>query len=62
MLEVVTEFQQASLKTHRHMQEVGKRLAIQVMQANFHAAETMSDNRQLRNYRQLGVFAFSFFF
>lgn len=40
------------------MQKVGKRLAIQVMLANFHSTEARSDNRQPRNYRQLVFFFF----
>lgn len=43
--EAVTEFKQASLETHSCMQGGGKSLAIQVMLANFHSAETRSDSQ-----------------
>lgn len=61
LLELLTwkwlpSLKQASLETHSRMQDVGKRLAIQVMLANFHSAETRSDNGQPRNYMQLGFF------
>lgn len=55
-MEVVTKFKQAALEMHKSMQDVGKELAIQVMLASFHSAETRSDNRQPRNYIQLGFF------